>query len=63
VACQSICIDTVRESVCTVCELVGLNLITHGRNVRECDLTAADFRMCTFTEFPVLYCLTSCGKD
>ena len=26
-ACQSICIDTVRESVGIVCELVGLNLI------------------------------------
>jgi hypothetical protein len=63
VACQSICIDTVRESVCIVGELVGLNLIPHGRSVHEWDMTIADFIMWTKIEFPALYCFTSCGTD
>jgi len=63
VACQSIFIDRVRESVCIVCELVGLNLVTQGRSVHECDLAAADFRMWTKTDFPALYCFASCGRD
>jgi hypothetical protein len=60
---QSVCIDTLNESVYSLCRLIGQNPTTQGGSVHECDLTGTDFRLSTKTELHAVYCFTSCGRE